>query len=62
MSEYYLFFLIRVSFYPIFFLSVSCLDLVTIRTSSHLKTKRLRRKIKKTKKKKDRYGEARKVT
>ena len=49
--EHYLFFLTRVSFCPIFFLSFSCLDLVIIRTRSHLKTKRLRRKIKKTKEK-----------
>ena len=49
--EHYLFFLTRVSFCPIFFLPFSCLDLVFIRTRSHLKTKRLGRKIKKTKEK-----------
>ena len=43
---------------PIFFLSFSCLDLVLIRTRRHLKTKRLGRKIKKTREKerKERRG------
>ena len=50
-GKHYLFFLTRVSFCPIFFLPFSYLDLIIIRTRSHLKTKRLGRKIKKTKEK-----------
>ena len=45
------FFLTRVFFYPIFFLLFSCLDLILIKIKSHLKTKRLGRKIKKIRKK-----------